>query len=1092
VKVRFCFVNSLSGEDEYIVKNLIADLKEALNIDIKKIEDQSSKQQLPKIDLVITDDYQTANLVANEEGKVIYWFRNPSDNFNISNQKLKFPVVVSSRSLGNHLPKELRGEAKIIYPGVMQKVYKPVAVDDMIETTKRRILILGQELNSKKIEHLVKSLELINQGCQMKISIIRKEGFKIETNIEYEFINPNSLEAKVVEYSKAELAIVVAENEGFRLRPLEIMACKTPIIFIHNKGVKEYISHNHNCRLLLYPEPKRLAITALKLLKNNILAKNIAIKGSTTAKEYSWNKTVLEWGQLICKELGIPETVLIQEAELESEVNDELPAPSSEWEEVERRFDAEQSTRLDISEQLESLNYDEDYVEDRVDIVIINYNTKEEIKDCLESIKELTDYNYQVIVVDNNSTDGSIEYLESLDWIDLIKNDDNLGYARACNQGIKKGNSEYILLLNSDIRVTEGWLKPLVEMASSDDEIAVVGPKLINEAGEIVGAGVTELDETCSPRGWKEEDSDGKYDEVEECVSVGGAAYLIKRELIPEIGLFDERYFFYFEETDYSLRVREKGYKVIYCPKSKIYHLHEGSLKEGDEVGRKKRNKYFSESQELFLNKWDHLILAESKPKRSILALGIIPWSFRHQRPQQILSRLSEGCKVLYVNNFKLGQGWFEPENSLEIEKIDSNLYVLSPPSDAFVYELVQSEAGCKLLAQVINDSLDRLNMREPILWLDSPYWEPVIKYLSPAKVIYNCMDKFEEFDGLSEKAGLIKRFERDILSIADIVMVTSQVLLDKVKYYNENVHLVPNAAEIDHFKQAYEEELEVPIELEEIDGPIVGFFGAIAEWFDVELVANLAMQEPDISIVLIGNVTIELEELEGYENVYLLGEKPYQQLPNYLQGFDVCIIPFIKNDLTLSTDPVKLYEYLAANKPVVSIDLPEVRKFAGVIEIADNKEDFCEKVSKLCKEDKDKINREEIQKLLSKNDWTDRVKQIKDLIGGFDDVEVIEESKSERGLNDEELKTDENLIDITEVEEVDKNKDSNKAISIDTEETIQSEPTNSEVKNGEAISDKEEVQEEKLGFFKRAWSKVKNKFDQLIDWIKELSNFEE
>ncbi|KXS40245.1 MAG: family 2 glycosyl transferase [Candidatus Frackibacter sp. T328-2] len=309
MKVRFCFVNSLSGEDEYIVKNLIADLKEALNIDIKKIEDQSSKQQLPKIDLVITDDYQTANLVANEEGKVIYWFRNPSDNFNISNQKLKFPVVVSSRSLGNHLPKELRGEAKIIYPGVMQKVYKPVAVDDMIETTKRRILILGQELNSKKIEHLVKSLELINQGCQMKISIIRKEGFKIETNIEYEFINPNSLEAKVVEYSKAELAIVVAENEGFRLRPLEIMACKTPIIFIHNKGAKEYISHNHNCRLLLYPEPKRLAITALKLLKNNILAKN-----SKSLSKFFLRKTKI----LISQQISLPsrsEPYVLQSAE---------------------------------------------------------------------------------------------------------------------------------------------------------------------------------------------------------------------------------------------------------------------------------------------------------------------------------------------------------------------------------------------------------------------------------------------------------------------------------------------------------------------------------------------------------------------------------------------------------------------------------------------------------------------------------------------------------------------------------------------------------------------------------------------------------
>jgi hypothetical protein len=150
-------------------------------------------------------------------------------------------------------------------------------------------------------------------------------------------------------------------------------------------------------------------------------------------------------------------------------------------------------------------------------------------------------------------------------------------------------------------------------------------------------------------------------------------------------------------------------------------------------------------------------------------------------------------------------------------------------------------------------------------------------------------MDKFEEFKGLSDNSDLMKEYEEEILSIADIVLATSKSLLEKVEDQTNNVHLVPNAAEVEHFMQAADGGLEIPAEVEGLEGPIAGFFGAIADWFDVELIAELADRNPETSIVLIGNVTIKVDALIEYDNIYLLGEKPYEKLnsPQVITGFE-------------------------------------------------------------------------------------------------------------------------------------------------------------------------------------------------------------
>ncbi len=146
-----------------------------------------------------------------------------------------------------------------------------------------------------------------------------------------------------------------------------------------------------------------------------------------------------------------------------------------------------------------------------------------------------------------------------------------------------------------------------------------------------------------------------------------------------------------------------------------------------------------------------------------------------------------------------------------------------------------------------------------------------------------------------------------------------------------KNVHLVRNGTDFELFNQLTPNGI-----LKDINGPIIGYYGAIAEWFDTELIVHCAMEHPDWNFVLIGStVGCDTSSLEKLKNVHLLGEKPYKELPLYLYHFDVCTIPFKINPLTLATNPVKFYEYLSSGKPVVTVRLPELEPYADLCYLA-------------------------------------------------------------------------------------------------------------------------------------------------------------
>ena len=182
----------------------------------------------------------------------------------------------------------------------------------------------------------------------------------------------------------------------------------------------------------------------------------------------------------------------------------------------------------------------------------------------------------------------------------------------------------------------------------------------------------------------------------------------------------------------------------------------------------------------------------------------------------------------------------------------------------------------------------------------------------------------------------------------------------------------MPNGTDFEHFHRLPPNNL-----LREVPKPVIGYYGAIAEWFDTDIVEYIASERPEWSLVLIGHTFgSDVQSLKPYRNIRLLGEKPYSELPKFLSGFDVGIIPFRINDLTLSTNPVKFYEFMSSGKPVVATRLPELLPFADYLYLAGTKEDFLEKIEAALQEKDESLTRKRIE-FARENDWEARVKQI-------------------------------------------------------------------------------------------------------------------
>lgn len=359
--------------------------------------------------------------------------------------------------------------------------------------------------------------------------------------------------------------------------------------------------------------------------------------------------------------------------------------------------------------------------------------------------------------------------------------------------------------------------------------------------------------------------------------------------------------------------------------------------------------------------------IAAAGDKEDVFVWSVIDWHFRVQRPQHLAAALARaGHRVFYIsNNFvDSAQADFHVQPLDESGRLfQVNLFLDGAPQ---IYSQLPGDDQIRQLQASLASLLSWSKSRRTFSIVQHPFWEKLARCVPSAKLVYDCMDHHA---GFADNVDEVLLAEHRLVAESDLLVVTSGWLHEELSGKARNSVIIRNATEYDHFCNAPDSVFRDPQ-----GRKVIGYYGAIAEWFDPDLVRAVANAHPDALVLLIGRDTAGVgEQLADLKNVRMEGEVPYDQLPYWLHGFDVCLLPFQVIPLTLATNPVKVYEYLSAGKPVVSVDLPEMQQFGGLVELAAETDGFVAATTRLLKEDHDAVRIEQRKAFAACQTWAHR-----------------------------------------------------------------------------------------------------------------------
>lgn len=263
------------------------------------------------------------------------------------------------------------------------------------------------------------------------------------------------------------------------------------------------------------------------------------------------------------------------------------------------------------------------------------------------------------------------------------------------------------------------------------------------------------------------------------------------------------------------------------------------------------------------------------------------------------------------------------------LRRVAERLHVLSPLSLPLPGNRWANALNRTIYRATLGQAMRRTGLRrDPLLWVYTPSVAPYLDGMRRSGLVYHCVDRWWAFSDYD--SGVMRACHERLCRDADVVFASSAELLQDCLEHTANAHLIRHGVEWDHFSRAALQPPPRPAELADVRGPVLGFFGLIHEWVDQQLICEIADALPEATVALIGKVQVDDAPLRSRRNVRLLGQKPYAELPAYSAYFDVGLIPFAYNDLTLAVNPIKLREYLSAGMPVVATALPEIELLAG------------------------------------------------------------------------------------------------------------------------------------------------------------------
>jgi UDP-galactopyranose mutase len=361
-----------------------------------------------------------------------------------------------------------------------------------------------------------------------------------------------------------------------------------------------------------------------------------------------------------------------------------------------------------------------------------------------------------------------------------------------------------------------------------------------------------------------------------------------------------------------------------------------------------------------------------------IVVFSHLRWNFVYQRPQHLLSRLAAEQPVLFVE---------EPEYDAsgpprwERATPEPGVTVFRPRTPVAEPGFHAAQLGA--LGPMLEEIRDEAGPDGLVAWLYTPLALPLARQLDPVLVVYDCMDELSMFLGAPPE--LVQR-EAELMEVADVMFTGGPSLYAAKRDKHPNVHCFPSSVDAAHFGRAQPGgSAEQPADQRDLPYPRLGYYGVIDERLDLPLIAALADAHPEWQLVLVGPVVkIDPAALPRRPNIHYTGQRTYGELPGYLAGWDVCLLPFARNDSTRFISPTKTLEYMAAERPIVSTPIADVAgPYGHIVHLGDTPEEFiraCE--AALAADTEERARRAALMRgVLARTSWVATVASMKSLM---------------------------------------------------------------------------------------------------------------
>ena len=361
-----------------------------------------------------------------------------------------------------------------------------------------------------------------------------------------------------------------------------------------------------------------------------------------------------------------------------------------------------------------------------------------------------------------------------------------------------------------------------------------------------------------------------------------------------------------------------------------------------------------------------------SKKNIDLICFSHLRWNFVYQRPQHIMSRFSKDRRVFYFEE----PVYDAPSQYNEIfDDPVSGICVVTPHITSDTVNVGDA------LRHLLDMFMVSMNIRTYFTWYYTPLSFAFSDHLKPALLVYDCMDELSSFKFASPE---IKVWEQQIFAKADIVFTGGMHLYEAKKKLHSNIFGVPSGIDVKHFTKA-RKSIKDPADQASIPHPRIGFYGVVDERFNIELLRSAAEQRPGWNFIIIGpTAKIDPATLPTNKNIHFIGMRDYKELPGYLAGWDVAMMPFEKNEATKYISPTKTPEFLAAGKPVVSTSIHDVvHPYADkkVVSIADTPAEFVAAIEQYLSTERSKSWLKDVDALLETMSWDDIWKRMNDLM---------------------------------------------------------------------------------------------------------------